>query len=635
MSLARAAVQRRSLGSSGAASAQRVGWNPAGVVVVVTALVSAALAVTLSKTVFSRLSVNGDETAYLLQARAFAHGHLFPPVTHPAGSFTPWLGVIHGDHYVLKYTPVVAGFFALSLLLTGGYAFGLAALAAGLVGATFLLAREVTGDSRVAATAAVLMAASPVVLVQQALVLPYVLFLVLAELTLWALIAGARRARPQLLAAAGLLGAIAFAARTLDALLVLGPAVAFALWRLRHRLRVAAGLAAGAVLPFAGLLWFDDAATGSPLRLPFSLFESGDTLGFGVHRLYPGEAGRRFGLAQGLHGLGRHLELIGGGWAFGGVLIFALAVVALLRKRASPELLTVLAGGLLLVLGYLFFWGTWNAAIVWGAVRYLGPYYLMPLLIPLCILGALGLHEIAAAGSWRAVSAVGLAAAVSGVALVPALRSDLALKAGNVQLAQAISAQGHSLVFVDTYPSYLQHPTPVISNHFPVGGKTVFALARGGDDFGVLRGFPGRAPYRLRLLGEYGKLPHSRYGAQLEHVHLVRGRTLTFTVSVRLPARVSVGRVEVLTGRVRRYWLLRGSHPGAIRFVVPSSSLPPGTDGSITASVTSGAHPGHVLDHLSIPLAADQGGTLSALVPSGVVAELGPLPAPPLSVTAD
>jgi hypothetical protein len=42
-----------------------------------------------------------------------------------------------------------------------------------------------------------------------------------------------------------------------------------------------------------------------------------------------------------------------------------------------------------------------------------------------------------------------------------------------------------------------------------------------------------------------------------------------------------------------------------------------------------------VLDHLSIPLAADQGGTLSALVPSGVVAELGPLPAPPLSVTAD
>ena len=398
MSLARAALTGRSLRSPGAPTAGRVRWDPAAVVVVVTALVSAALAVTLSKTVFSRLSVNGDETAYLLQARAFAHGHLFPPVTHPASSFTPWLGVIHGDHYVLKYTPVVAGFFAVSLLLTGGYVFGLAVLAASLVGATFVLAKEVTANRPVAATAAVLMAASPVVVVQQALVLPYVLFLVLAELALWALIAGARLGRARLLAVAGLLGAIAFTARTLDALLVLGPAVLVTLWRLRHRLRVAASLAGGAVLPLIGLLWFDDAATGSPLRLPFSLFESGDTLGFGVHRLYPGEAGRRFGLAQGFQGLGRHLELLGGGWAFGGLILVALAVVALVRRRASPELLTVLAGGLLLVLGYLFFWGTWNAAIVWGAVRYLGPYYLMPLLIPLCILGALGLQEIAAAG---------------------------------------------------------------------------------------------------------------------------------------------------------------------------------------------------------------------------------------------
>ncbi len=633
MSLARAAVQRRSPGGPAAVSPHRSRWDRAAAVVLVTALVSAGLAVTLSRTVFSRLSVNGDEAVYLLQARAFAHGHLFPPAPHPAGSFTPWLAVIHGDHYVVKYTPVVAGFFAASLLLTGGYVFGLAVLAAALVVVTFLLAAEVTGNRPVAATAAVLMAASPVVIVQQALVLPYVLFLVLAQLSLWALLAGARQGRARLLAVAGLLGAIAFAARTLDALLVLGPAVVFVLWRGRHRLRLAASLSAGAVLPLAGLLWFDDAATGSPLRLPFSLFESGDTLGFGVHRLYPGEVGRRFGLIQGLRGIGRHLELLGSGWAFGGLILLALAVVALVRRRASPELLVVLAGGLLLVCGYLFFWGTWNAAIVWGAVRYLGPYYLLPLLIPLCILAALGLAEIATAGSWRAASAVGLAAVVSGVALVPALRSDLALRADNAQLARAVSDRGRALVFVDTYPSYLQHPTSVIANNFPVGGRTVFALPRGGDDFSVLRSFPGRALYRLRLLGEYGKLPHARYGAQLEHVHLVRGRTLTFTLSVRLPARVSAGTVEVLAGRVRYHWVLRGSRPGTFRFVVASSSLPRGTDGSITASVSKS--PGHVLDHLLIPLAADQGGMLSALVPSGVVAELGPLPAPPLSVTAD
>ena len=272
--------------------------------VAVAAILSAAIAVILSLTVFPRLSVNGDESVYLLQARALAHGQLFPSVTLPADSFTPWLGVIHGSHYVLKYTPVVAGFFAVSLLVTGGYVAGLGVLAAGLVGATFLLGKEVTGSRPVAATAAVLMAASPVVLVQSALILPYVLFLVLAELALWALVAGCRRGSAPLLALAGLGAGLAFAARTFDALLMLAPAALWLAWRTpARRLRLAAGFAAGLAPPLAGLLWFDDAATGSPLTLPFSLFQSGDTLGFGVHRLYPGEAGRHFGLAQGWQGM--------------------------------------------------------------------------------------------------------------------------------------------------------------------------------------------------------------------------------------------------------------------------------------------------------------------------------------------
>jgi 4-amino-4-deoxy-L-arabinose transferase-like glycosyltransferase len=609
-------------------------WDGPAVVVAVAAALSAAIAVTLSMTVFSRLSVNGDESVYLLQARALAHGHLFPPVTEPANSFTPWLGVIHGGHYVLKYTPVVPGFFAVSLLLTGGYAAGLAVLAAGLVGATFLLAKEVTGSRSVAATASVLMAASPVVLLQSALLLPYVLFLVLAELALWALIAGCRRGSVPVLALAGLCSGLAFAARTFDAILLLGPAALWLAWRTRGgRVRLVGGFVAGMAAPAGGLLWFDDAATGSPLRLPFSLFQSGDTLGFGVHRLYPGEAGRHFGIAQGWQGLSRHLELLGGGWAFGGVILVALAVVALVRRRASPASLAVLAGGLLLTLGYLFFWGIWNAAIVWGAVRYLGPYYLMPLLVPLSILGALGLAEIAAAGRWRAVSAVTLAAVVSGVALVPALRSDLALTADNTRLAGAISAQGRSLVFVDTYPGYLQHPTPVISNAFPVGGRTVFALARGADDFHVLRSFPGRSLYRLRLLGEYGKLPHARYGAQLDRVAVVSGRSLMLTFGVTLPSWVAGARLEVSVGRLHRHWTLQSARSAQYRLPLGTAGLRPGVD-SLTAFLTSASHPGRVLDHFTIPLSVGPDGVTSALVPTGVVAELGPLPPPPLSVAA-
>ncbi|HEX4017148.1 MAG TPA: glycosyltransferase family 39 protein [Frankiaceae bacterium] len=627
---------KRAPGEADSSGGVRRRWDRPAVVVLLAAGLSAAIAVTLALTVFRRLSVNGDESVYLLQARSLAHGHLFPPVTQPADSFTPWLGVIHGGHYVLKYTPVVAAFFAFSLVLTGGYVTGLAVLAAALVGATFLLGKEVTGSRSVAATAAVFMAASPVVLVQSALILPYVLFLVLGELAMWALIAGCRRASPSMLALAGLCTGLAFAARTFDAILALAPAVLWLAWRTRTgRLRLVSGFVAGLAAPVAGLLWFDDAATGSPLRLPFSLFQSGDTLGFGTHRLYPGEAGRHFGLAQGWQGLSRHLELLGGGWAFGGVILVALAVVALVRRRVSPAALAVLAGGLLLTFGYLFFWGIWNAAVVWGAVRYLGPYYLMPLLVPLSMLGALGLHEVAKAGLWRAVSAVTMAAIVSGVALVPALRSDLALTADNVRLARAISAQGHSLVFVDTYPSYLQHPTPVISNRVPAGGKTVYALARGGADFQVLQAFPGRPVYRLRLVGEYGKLPHARYGAQLERVAIVRGRDLTFSLTVTPPANLTDARLDVIAGRLHRHWSLASSRAAHLQFQLdPAAGLQPGSTDSLTVYLTSASRPDRVLDHLTVGLRVGTDGTISALVPSGVVAELGPSPAPALSVAA-
>src|ERR1700710_858486 len=82
-------------------------WDGPRCVVIVLCLGSAILALILSRTMFAHLSVNNDESAYLLQAKAIAHGQLFPVAPHPAASFTPWLGVIRDGHYVLKYAPVV------------------------------------------------------------------------------------------------------------------------------------------------------------------------------------------------------------------------------------------------------------------------------------------------------------------------------------------------------------------------------------------------------------------------------------------------------------------------------------------------------------------------------------------------
>src|SRR3954468_8958966 len=189
-----AAGDAEGIGSTGRTgpteSSGRRGMSGPALVVAAVAGLSALGAVLLSSLLFPPLSVNNDEPIYRLQAQALAAGHLFPPAPSPADSFTPWLAVVRDGHYVLKYTPVVPGLHAISLALTGGFAAGLALLAAAGVVVTYLLGCEVLGDRKVAALAAALWALSPLVIVQSALLLPYLPFVLLLELAVLGLLRG-------------------------------------------------------------------------------------------------------------------------------------------------------------------------------------------------------------------------------------------------------------------------------------------------------------------------------------------------------------------------------------------------------------------------------------------------------------
>jgi 4-amino-4-deoxy-L-arabinose transferase-like glycosyltransferase len=615
-------------------------------VVLVTAAVSAAVAVSLSFTVFSHLSVNDDESVYLLQARALAHGNLFPPAPHPASSFTPWLGVIRHQHFVMKYLPVLPAVLAVSLVVTGGYALALAGMALALAAATFLLAKEITGSRRTAAAAVVLMSVSPVVIVQSGLALPYLPFLALAELTWWGLLSARRTGSGRRLVLAGLCGSLAFALRPFDALLLLLPAVGWLLWRTRGRVRLIAFLFAGGVLPASGMLWYCWAATGSPFKLPFSLFSPQDTLGFGTHRMYAGETARHFGPAQGWQGLLRHLSLLGGGWAIGGILLLALAAFAVRRYRFASGLGVVVAGSLLLTFGYLFFWGVWNAAILWGGIRYLGPYYLLPLLVPGCVLAAGGLEAIAAQGRAAAAAIAVAAITISGITLDNALSADAALNADNGALAAAVEAQGRSLVFVDTYPNYLQHPSSVVSNSSPPGGTTVYAIDRGGANFAVASAFPSRGLYRLQLLGEYGRTPHKNFGARLEHLGYVTAGAITFVVHATVAGGSGSAELVVVVGDRQVVVPLSPTRPNDLRLLISAdtqaatragSTTIAGakpTGGSMTLAIRVPESRGgqRTTDQVTVPLMLLRPGALAAIAPDRLVNELGPLPPPRLTV---
>ncbi|HSP36127.1 MAG TPA: glycosyltransferase family 39 protein [Frankiaceae bacterium] len=649
----------------GDAPAGRRRWRrPAGpaLVVAVAAVLSAAVAVLLSVLMFPHLSINNDEPVYRLQAQALAAGHLFPPAPAHPDSFTPWLAVVRDGHYVLKYTPVVPGIHALSLAATGSFAAGLALLAAAGVVVTYLLGCELLGDRRVAALAAVLWALSPLTIVQSALVLPYLPFVVLLMLTVLGVVRGLRLSRGLPLAGAGLALGLAVAARPFDALMFLLPLAVWLVWTERRRLTWAVPrLALGLALPAIGLLAFDTAATGKPLSLPFALLEPNDKLGFGSRRLYPSDRPHSFGILEGLLGVGDHLWLLGIGWAAGGVLLAGLAVAAVVRRRVERPVALLGAGALLLLVGYLGFWGAWNAAELWGGTRYVGPFYVMAVLVPLVLLGARGLADLFAARR-RLARAGGVLVSVLGVVLIAttlltALPADATMSGHDRRLEDLVQAQGRSLIFIPTNPQFLQHPSAVLDNGLTPGGRTLFALTRGTDDFAVVDAEPGRSLLRLRVLGLYNKGPKVRYVTWLERMREVRGPSVPLTMQARPPAWVTSFRVIFTVGQRRLSWQLDPTRLSQLELrMTPNGPELPGqgpplvetgpvADQAIKRDIESAA-PGALTVTLlgqrgtgrEAPVESDriayrqEGSDVAVLAPDGLVARQGRLDDPALQI---
>lgn len=448
------------------------------------AALAALLSLVLHVTLFRQGSLDNDEVAYLLQARALTHGQLFLPVPDPATAYQPWFFAVTDAGYVSKYLPVVSAVFAASLLLTGSIAPVLALLAAALVVLTAALARETGLDERASLGAAALVSLSPLMLLQSALALSYLLFLVLI-VACWLLLLRIRRRAGGAGAAAGLgvLAVLAGSCRPYDALLLLLVPGAVVLRSLRGapgrpgrlgRLGLAAG--AGAVPPLVAVLAYNSVATGSALRLPFGLLEPSDKLGFGVRRLVPQDPTHDFGLWQGLSGLLTHFVALPLTWFALGLLLLPAAAIAV-RRAGAPMGILLAAGGTLL-LGYLPFWGPWNATLLWGGTRVVGPFYAMPLLVPVTLAALPVLRQLRTRAPRLVLAGIVLAllgnAAQLGVAV-----SGAAGDAGRTErVVAAVSAWAPGRVLVDADPPYLGHPVGALVDDLTARGAAPrFALA--------------------------------------------------------------------------------------------------------------------------------------------------------------
>jgi hypothetical protein len=477
-------------------------WRP-GLVVGLLAVAAAAWAAFAATTAFPYLGIDHDEAVYMLQADTLRAGRLFPPAPGDpdvARSMLPWLSAQHGDVYVPKYSPAWPAVMAASRLVTGSYHTAQALVAAGVVVVTYLLAKEIVRSRATAVLAAMFVALSPFFLLQAPTFLSYLPNLLLLELFALCFIRAVRAENRGLLVVSGLVLGVAFFTRPFDALVF---ALPFGGWLVATRRpawrRVARDgglLALGAAGPLVATLLYFRAATGSAFRSPFLLDEH-DTLGFGSRRILPGDPFTSYGTGEAWHGFVGHWALLSF-WCFGGLVLIALAVLALRHRTTSVEPWFA-ALALAIPAAYGLFWGSYHM-VNWEGPWRIGPFYYLPVLVPLAVLGAKGFVRF---WSWdRALAAVTLVGmvAVSTFVAVRALGYQLERTAAldGVDAALDTSRLSEALVFLPSHPPHRLLTPLTQGRNASFDQKVLWALDGGSEDNRrVLDAFPGRRPYRL------------------------------------------------------------------------------------------------------------------------------------------
>lgn len=524
-----------------------------------------------SRLVFPYLSHDHDEPVYLLQADALRHGHLTLPVPANGASFRPWLTALRGHHYVFKYSPMHAAFLVVGRVLLGSYRMALPLIAIGLVGLFYLLATEVLPTRRAARLATWVFALSPLVVVESATYLSYTTSLLLLVGFAFALVRGMRGLRGKRLgwlAVAGLALGLAAFERPFDALVFAAPfGVLFLVvaWRRRRLLPWSAAIGAGSFPPLALTALFNKAVTGRLTTFPFSLIDSHDTIGFGNRRLVPSDPFVHYDLHAALASLKLHslwLQV----FAFGGPVLLALFLWRLLRWRTSWVERALAAVAFTVPFGYLFFWGPYNVSLLWSGLRYLGPFYWMPILVPLVLVGVAGLRVLRRQRPALATAALVVMIVADAAALPFVLTNNYHYTTQARRLyagLRASPAHGRRLILLPAGEGpWLLHPLALLHNDPYLRNPDIYAVDRGSHNFDVVEQFPDRWPFQLEVRGLLTERPQARATTVLVPIGTARAPSFQVHVTfVNTTSEANVA-VQVVMGE-RLDWLVLDSHSHA------------------------------------------------------------------------
>jgi len=151
-------------------------------------------------------------------------------------------------------------------------------------------------------------------------------------------------------------------------------------------------------------------------------------------------------------------------------------------------------------LGYAYFWGSYGST-QWGGPWRFGPFYWLPIIVPLSILGAAGFARL-----WRTDRQLGVATVVA-MTVMSALLVGMAIRAHgsftqherHLYTAPVAAARlRHAVVFVPPLQgTWLLQPFEMARNA-SFDSPVIWAIDRGpSDDLAVMDRFPDRAAYRV------------------------------------------------------------------------------------------------------------------------------------------
>jgi hypothetical protein len=515
-----------------------VGTRGYAIGLVLLGVVAGAAAVATNAWLFPLYSLNRDDSVYVAMARLIEHGQVtLSAADHQA--FRPWASAVIGDRIVLKYTPPWPTVLAAGELVTGTPRAALAATAAATAVLTALLTTEVTRSRGTGLVAGALLLTSPVFLVQSGTYLPYVFQLACGLAFGYLLLTGVRRRSTGRVVLAGLAIGVAAWARPFDALLLALPFTAYALLAARRSAgRVAVRLVLGGLPLLAALLTYNAVVLDDPLRLPYTVTGSTDGFGYGRRGVFP-EHTIDFTPADGVSGMLTNLQWVPS-WTAGGVVLVALAVLGLLRTRGTGRW-AVAALSVVVPLGYLPFWGPYAMSTFWPGVEYFGPFYLLPVLVPLVVLGAAGLVALGRAA--RAGAPRGARPAVAVVLAAMVLLTALAVPdkvAGNLgvrddyrTLQDFVRNQdlGRAVLLLPARGDLgFESTSPFLENDPSLDQPVLYAEDRGGADFELVDRHPDRILYRLTQELPAGELTGGTL--TMDRLQVESGPTLRVQLSV-------------------------------------------------------------------------------------------------------